>query len=425
MPFVRVTAILVTSLLLLPAGGSRTSHPATRHTKPTCAADNGGLTLPRGFCAVIVADSVKQPRHLVVLANGDMYVSSYGSGVIGMRDTTGDGRADVIQPWGGNFRSSEVAIRNGYLYSDATTAILRFPIRAGSLTAAGPADTLIGGLPGGGHAAKTFALADDGTMYVNLGSLTNSCQQKDRALETPGVDPCTERDIRAGIWAFKTDRTNQKQSDGVHFGAGIRNAVAMAFEPSDHSLFVMQHGRDGLAQQWPKLFDEAKSAETPAEEMFNVTKGDDFGWPYCYYDRQIGKKVLAPEYGGDRKTVGRCANFKGNVTSFPGHWAPNGLTFYRGAMFPAKYQNGAFIAFHGSWNRAPLPQQGYNIVFQPMKNGKPDGAYEVFATGFRSETPGGPQRRPSGLAVGPDGSLYVVSDEVAGRIWRIMYTGTR
>jgi glucose/arabinose dehydrogenase len=378
----------------------------------------------RGFCAVIVADGLGQPRHMVVLPNGDMFVSSYRSGVIALRDTTGDGRADIIQPWGGGFRSSEVAVRNGFLYSDATTAILRFPLRAGSLVASGPADTLIGELPAGGHGAKTFALANDGTLFLNIGSRTNSCQQTDRQPKSPGVDPCVERDTRAGIWAFKTDRIGQKPSDGTHYGIGIRNAVAMDIHPGDRTLYVMQHGRDGLAQQWAPMFDEAKSAETPGEEMFRVTKGDDFGWPYCYYDRQLGRKVLAPEYGGDGSTVGRCANMKGNVASFPGHWAPNGLAFYRGTMFPAKYRTGAFIAFHGSWNRAPLPQGGFNVVYQPMKNGRADGEFEVFATGFRTDVAGAPQRRPCGLAIGPDGSLYVV-DDAGGRIFRIVYTGTR
>ena len=394
-----------------------------RARKPACEADNGGITLPKGFCAVIVADKLSRPRHLVVQPNGDIFVSM-GSGITALRDTTGDGKADIIQPWGGGFRSSEVAIRNGYLYTEGTMAIMRYPLKDGSLTAAGPVDTLIRGLPDSGHSAKTFALANDGTIYVNIGSRTNACQEKDRALLSKGIDPCVERDRRAGIWAFKTDRTGQTQADGIHFASGIRNAVGMAFSPIDNSLFVTQHGRDNLAQNWPALFDEAKSAETPAEELFNVKKGDDFGWPYCYFDRQIGRKIWAPEYGGDGKTTGKCSQYKGNVTSFPGHWAPNGLAFYTGKAFPAKYRNGAFIAFHGSWNRAPLPQQGYNVVFQSMKNGKPSGKYEVFADGFKPDsiTPVSPMHRPVGLAVGPDGSLYI-TDDASGRIWRVVYTG--
>ena len=420
-----VVAAFAAALFLSPPSNElmRQAPPPGR-AKPACAADNGGITLPKGFCALLVADKLGQPRHLIVMPNGDLFVSSYRGGVIALRDTTGDGRADVIQDWAAGFRSSEVAIRNGYLYADAGTAIVRYPIKDGALVPSGPLDTLIGGLPPGGHGAKTFALGDDGTMYVNIGSRTNSCQEKDRQLESPGVDPCVERDTRAGVWAFRTDRTGQTAADGVHFGTGIRNSVSITINPADRQLYVMQHGRDQLAQNWPKMFDEAKSAETPGEEMFRITKGDDFGWPYCYFDRQLDRKVLAPEYGGDGKTTGRCSGFKGNVASFPGHWAPNSIAFYTGRSFPARYRNGAFIAFHGSWNRAPLPQGGYNVVFQPMVNGKASGKHEVFADGFRPPTPGatGATHRPTGLAVGPDGSLYI-ADDVGGSIWRVMYTG--
>lgn len=419
----RSLAVLAAALFLIPAApGKHPSEAATaRAAKPECAVNNAGLTLPRGFCAMLVADSVTGARHLVVQPNGDLFVSSSREGVIALRDTTGDGRADIVQKWGG-FRSSEVVLRGGYAYADFGTGILRFPIASGALTPSGPADTLIAGLPGGGHGLKTFTFGDDGTLYVNIGSRTNACQVEDRKLLSKGLDPCVERETRAGIWAFRSDKTGQTAADGVHFGTGIRNAVAMAIHPTTRTLYVMQHGRDNLAQNWPALFDTTKSAETPAEEMFEVKTGDDFGWPYCYYDRQLGKKIFAPEYGGDGKTVGKCADYKGNAASFPGHWAPNGLLFYTSAAFPERYRNGAFVAFHGSWNRAPLPQQGFKVVFQPMRDGKASGDFEVFADGFRSgEGTAARIHRPVGLATGPEGSLYV-TDDAGGRIWRIMYT---
>ena len=112
------------------------------------------------------------------------------------------------------------------------------------------------------------------------------------------------------------------------------------------------------------------------------------------------------------------------VMAFPGHWAPNAILFYTGNQFPAKYKNGAFIAFHGSWNRAPLKQKGYNVVFVPFKDGKVSGDYEVFAEGFKGaeelESPGDAVTRPCGLAQGADGSLYI-SDDVKGTIWKIEY----
>ncbi len=110
--------------------------------------------------------------------------------------------------------------------------------------------------------------------------------------------------------------------------------------------------------------------------------------------------------------------------AFPGHWAPNGLLFYTGIMFPERYKNGALIAFHGSWNRAPLNQQGYFVAFVPFKAGKPSGKWEIFANGFAGgENITAPRQavfRPCGLAQGPDGSLYV-SDDVKGNVWKISY----
>src|SRR6202044_1384305 len=124
------------------------------------------------------------------------------------------------------------------------------------------------------------------------------------------------------------------------------------------------------------------------------------------------------------KTVGVCAQRQAPVAAFPGHWAPNDLAIDDGAGFPAAYRGGAFIAFHGSWNRAPDPQGGYNVVFQPLADGKASGPFVVFADGFAGayKDPGRAAFRPSGLAEGPDGALYV-SDDVHGRIWRITYNG--
>jgi glucose/arabinose dehydrogenase len=166
------------------------------------------------------------------------------------------------------------------------------------------------------------------------------------------------------------------------------------------------------------------NAEKPAEEFVRIEEGDNVGWPYCYYDPEIERKVLAPEYGGDGSRQGRCADMKDPLIGFPAHWAPDGLLFYAGDQLPQRYRGGAFVVFHGSWNRAPEPQAGYKVVFAPFEGGNPTGEWEVFADGFAGDDPS-PQsaaHRPVGIAEGPDGSLYV-SDDRGGRIYRILFRG--
>ncbi len=363
---------------------------------------------------------------MAVARNGDVFVAQGGGpgGVTALRDTTGDGRADVREHWDGT-AGTGIALRDGSLYFAPNTGVLRYPLPAGRLRPSGPPDTIVSGLPARpGHSAKAIALRGN-DLFVNIGSPSNSCQQNDRENGSPGKDPCRELETRAGIWRFAATRTGQTQRDGTRFATGIRNAVGLAIDPSTNELYATQHGRDQLFQNWGKLYTAEQGAELPAEELLHVTQGDDFGWPYCYYDQNQKKLVLAPEYGGDGGTkVGRCADRKGPVAAFPGHWAPDGLTFYDGSHFPSRYRGGVFIAFHGSWNRAPEPQAGYKVVFVPMRNGAAAGEYEVFADGFAGGdvSPRGADHRPVGLAVGPDGSLYIADDQ-GGRIWRVVYRG--
>src|SRR5439155_1233452 len=245
---------------------SLSAYPSDR--LPPCDSDNGGLTLPAGFCAVVVADQVGGARHLAVAANGDIFVALMGGrmgsgGVLALRDTNGDGKADVDAHFG-TAGGTGIALSVGGVYFATRSTVLRYP-------------------------------------------------------------------------------------------TGIRNAVGLALAP-DGRVWATQHGRDQLGQNWPKLFNDEQNAEKPSEELLQVNAGDDFGWPYCYHDLELGHLVLAPEYGGDGKQVGRCAQKQVPAAALPGQWAPNGLTLYAGTQFPARYRGGAFIAFHGSWNRAPLPQ---------------------------------------------------------------------
>lgn len=406
-----------------------------------CAPDNAGLKLPAGFCATIFADTVKGARELTVASNGDVLVSAQGArgqggGVVLLRDADKNGEAEVRHQFATGFSSSHVGIFDGHLYVETWPAgggrgapnppgsIVRYVYKPGETSATGTPDTIVKEIPRtGNHTTRNFAITNDGTLYMNIGSATNSCQEPDRKPNIPGVDPCKELDTRAGIWKFDARKKDQTPSASNHFAKGIRNAVGITVNP-DGKLWATQHGRDQLGGDggnWS--FDPKYNSENPAEELLQVNQGDDFGWPYCYFAVDQKHLVLAPEYGGDGKKTERCAQKKEPVATFPGHWAPNALLFYTGSTFPAKYKNGAFIAFHGSWNRTGEPQAGYNVVFQPLSNGKASGAYEIFAEGFSPLSGGSTgNHRPTGLAVGPDGSLYV-SDDAGGRIYRIVYTG--
>jgi glucose/arabinose dehydrogenase len=408
--------------------------PASAATPMACADDNAGLQLPPGFCAQLFADSLNGARQMDVAPNGDLIVGIRASrvnnqpvpgGIIVLRDANGDGRAERRGNKFGDSSTTTVVLRGNNLYAETGRAIVRYRLQGGALNPSTPPDTIVSGLPGDkNHTAKTFAI-QGGHIYVNHGSPSNSCQEQDRQPGSKGKDPCPELVDRAGIWRYDLNKTGQTLAHGERWATGIRNAVAIAFQPRTNNLYVVQHGRDNLAQNWPALFNEAKSAETPAEELFQVNRGDDFGWPYCYFDPELKQKVLAPEYGGDGKTVGRCAGKKGNVGYYPGHWAPNSLLFYTGNALPAKYREGAFIVFHGSWNRAPLPQQGFKVVFQPMSGGRATGSYETFVDGFMNNgQPTSLGGRPMALAQGPKGELYL-SDDSRGRIWKIWYVESK
>jgi glucose/arabinose dehydrogenase len=303
--------------------------------------------------------------------------------------------------------------------------VLRYPHTPGSLEPSGLPDTIVLGLRDTlNHAAKSIALGRAGDLYVSIGAPGNACMAESRTAGSRGMHPCPLLETSGGIWRFDANRTGQSLQDGERFATGLRNVMALGIHPETGDMFAAMHGRDMLHQLWPELYSEEEGAENPAEEFVIVSEGSDFGWPYCYQDALTGTKVLAPEYGGDGIAVGRCGDMDMPIIGFPGHWAPNDLEFYTGDQFPSYFHGGVFLAFHGSWNRAPLPQDGYRVVFIPAANGRPSGEWHVFADGFMREgLVGGRTYRPVGLALGPDGSVYV-SDSTEGRIWRVVYAGT-
>ncbi|MFI2741924.1 PQQ-dependent sugar dehydrogenase [Zhouia sp. PK063] len=391
-------------------------------------ANNAGLTLPTGFTALIAADSTGNARHLAVNKNGVIFVklnsAKDGKGVLVLTDKDGDGKVDEKTGFG-NYGGTGIGIKDGYLYASSNTTVFRYPLDENQLpTQTEKPDTIVTGLlDRRQHNSKSITFDNAGNIYVNIGAFSNSCQEEDRKKGSPGMMPCPVLDSAGGIWQFKANKLNQVYGDGIRYATGLRNVVGLDWNQQNDQLFVMQHGRDQLHGLYPDLYTEQQSAELPAETMYAINKGDDAGWPYIYYDQQQQKKIVAPEYGGDGKKEGG-EDAINPVVAFPGHMAPNGLLFYTGNMFPERYKNGAFIAFHGSWNRSPEKQEGYMVVFVPFKDGKPSGDWEVFAKGFaginKVVSPGDAKHRPCGLAQGPDGSLYV-SDDSQGTIYRILY----
>ncbi len=405
------------SVVLLALASAPFAVTALRAPPPdaACARDNGGLSLPEGFCASVVTSDVGAVRHLAVAPSGDLYAATSGGvlhgGVTGFRDRDGNGTPDEHASFGPR-GVNDVAVHAGYLYLALVDRVVRYRLTAGRLEPAGAAETIVTGLPGGGdHSAKSLAFPGGDVLLVKVGSATNSCQEANRREHSPGRKPCKELERRAGLWRFAASRPSQRFENGKRWATGMRNAEALGVQPGTGAVWAAIHGRDQLGDNWG--FSPQANADNPAEELVQVSAGDDIGWPYCYYSNDAKKKVTAPEYGGDGRTVGRCASAKDPAIAFPGHWAPMALAFYPGTKFGSEYTGGLFVTFHGSWNRAPLPQEGSRVVFAPFADGKPTGEYRTFATLK------GSRFRPVGLAVGKDGALFVAGDDNR-TIWRIV-----
>jgi glucose/arabinose dehydrogenase len=429
----RSSALLVLVLMLMLIKCSSTDE------MPPGDPDNGGLFLPDGFEAVVVVDSLKgRARHIAVNDNGDIYVKARfpkEGGNIALRDTTGDGKADMIVQWGdykadGTYGTA-MRIHNGYLYFSSQLVVYRMKLQPGKLVPESEIEEILtDDHPHGSHehVAKPLTFDKNGNIYVPFGANSNNCQEVNRTPYSRGINPCPILEDHGGIWRFDANRTGQTQRDGHRYATGLRSVVALDWNMQDNNLYALQHGRDDLLRLWPTLFSAWQSAELPSEEFLRIKEGSNAGWPYCYYDQNKKQKLLAPEYGGDGTIVGECDQYENPLIGFPGHWAPNDLLFYQGDQYPYRYKHGAFITFHGSTNRGPYPQAGYFIAFVPFKDGQPSGPWEVFADGFGGVDPivnvTDAVYRPMGIAMGPDGSLYI-SDTEKGKIWRIMFKGDK
>ncbi len=397
---------------------------------------NGGLFLPDGFEALVVADSVGLTRHLAVNTNGDIYiklrVTTGDAGNMALRDTNSDGKMDLFQRFGnypndGSF-ATEMRIHKGYLYFSSEQVVYRQKLSPSSLIPDGiPEVLVVDQHPIQWHNAKSLAFDNKGGMFVTFSAPTNNCEDWNSVVgnETANVkghSPCPETIEQAAIWKFDEAKLNQTQAMGKKFASGLRSVVAISWNDADNQLYAIQHGRDYLHEHAPQYFSQWENAVLPAEEFVKIKLGENYGWPYTYYDPFQHKKLLAPEYGGDGKKEAK--GFANPIMGLPAHWAPNDLLFYKGNQFPERYKKGAFVAFHGSTNRTPYVQAGYIVAFIPFENGKPHDVWEVFADGFAGVdsivTMNDAKYRPMGLSEGPDGSLYI-SESKKGKIWRILF----
>lgn len=414
-------------ILTLALIASQAAHAAL----PTPDADNGGLELPPGFRALVVADHLvdgrkvgrnnDQLRYLAVTPAGDLYAKTVSGGIIALRDKDGDGRFEEKQEFGTG-GGTGIAVHGNWLYHSTNDAVYRYPLKAGELVPSGAMETIVSGLPSERqHDAKSFAFGGDGKLYVEVGSPSNAYGNPDRAYNPPGTASLDATDFlktHGGWWRFDPDRLNQTQADGYRFSTGHRHMLAISWNQAAQSFYVAQMGRDQLNVIAPEYYDELDNAERISEVMHKLEDGADFGWPYTYWDPIKNARMLAPEHGGDGRKRAEAGKYPDPTVAFPAHWAPLQMSFYYGEQFPAKYRGGAFMTFHGSWNRAPRPQEGFRVAFVPFdEKGNALGNYEAFTLNFS-----GSKFRMGGIAVGPDGSLYVSETDI-GRIWRIIYTG--
>jgi glucose/arabinose dehydrogenase len=317
---------LVESLSALAQGQNAPGSPGR-----DCAGDNGGITLPRGFCATVFADNIGHARHLVVSSKGVVFVNTWsgryygydtppaGGFLVALQDTKGDGHADVNIRFGDTYAQGSrggtgIALYNDGLYAEMNDRIVRYRLSGELTTPAGPPQVIVSGLPlSGDHPMHPFVIDPKGHLYVDLGSATNSCKARNRVARSPDLNPCAELETRAGTWRYDANRIGQHFSPAERLATGIRNGEGFAFDQAGR-LYVTQHGRDQLAENWPDLYRPEQGVNQLAEELLQLDEGADYGWPECYFDGDQRKLVLAPEYGGDGgKAVGACAEKRGPV----------------------------------------------------------------------------------------------------------------
>ena len=378
------------------------------------------LKAPEGFSVEEIGKDLGAVRHLTVTKNGDIYanrsVLKNGKSIILLRDKNQDGTIEEQQEFA-EVPGTGILAHDKYLYASSNSGVHRYKLNNDHeiIDRNKPEKIVDGLIDMGRDNAKPFTIDGDDNLYVTIGSWNDACRDKET-----GMKPCTILDSAGGIWKFNANKLNQTYADGTRYATGLKNSVGITWNSQTKTLFATDHGRGGLHNFYPDLYTKKQNDELPAETFYELKENDNAGWPYTYYDHIKKKRILAPEYGGDGvKSGGEDAI--NPIMAFPAHLGPNDILFYTGSMFPERYKNGAFIAFH---NQSPELKKGFFIAFVPFKNGKPNGEWEIFLDNFAgmdlTNPTDGLKHRPCGLAQGPDGSLYVC-DDFGGSIFRVRY----
>jgi glucose/arabinose dehydrogenase len=392
------------------------------------------LKLPPGFTATLVTDGLANARHIAVRGN-DIYVSTNTTRTVTRPQAIWavrmglDHKAAQVTSFGNVWGGTGIRIHDGALYAANGTSVYRYTLGTG-LVPAGEPQLILDGMKNQDNRNRIIEFDESGNLYVALsGDGNNACATGGRLSATPGPMPCPELADRAGIWRFSATKPGQKFAEGEHFATGIRNMTAFRWSPQHKVLFGFLHDRDDSAQVWPQYFTKAQELAV-GDALYRISRGTDFGWPYSYYDGTRNQRFQAPEYGGDgNKPAERKADTPVlSMVVEPTKAAPVDMVFYNATQFPAPWRGGLFISRHGGIGPArPGGYEGYDIVYLPMDAKGAPGKPIPFATGFAGPSPDDrvialAAARPNGLAIGPDGALFVV-DSKGGKLWRIVYTG--
>lgn len=358
---------------------------AARPTETLMAA----LELPEGFEIEVFADGLGNARIMAQGEDGTIYVTRRDEqDVRALVDEDGDGTADNMRSVAENLPYvNGIALHESMVYLATDTSVYRAPIEANGDF--GPMEVLIADLPDAGqHPNRTLAVGPDGMLYITVGSTCNVCQD---------TNPENATILRA----------NLDGSEREIFASGLRNTIGFSWHPETGVLYGMDHGSDGHGD------------DTPPEELNRLELGNNYGWPFCYGNRQVDNYFSQLPTGATGPEV--CAQTQAPVLTYQAHSAPIGYLYYTGSQFPAEYQNDAFIAMRGSWNRDPAV--GYKVVRLHFEDGEPV-TFEDFLSGFLLDDGVTQFGRPAGLLVAQDGSL-LVADDTGGVIYRVSYMGAQ